>query len=72
MYYVVELSKRAIVADCRGTRCWDIVETLAQNKAMALQQNNPTMQFAVVPVSNEGNSALSTLCVVRGNPLKIA
>ena len=72
MFYVAELSKRAIVADCRGVRCWDVVEALAQNKALALQQNNPTMQFAVVPVSNTGNAALHTICVQHDNPLKIA
>jgi len=71
MFYVAELSTRSIVADNTGTRRWDICEQRAKDHAMALQQNNDGMQFAVVPVGNPGNSALHTLCVGHRNPLKI-
>ena len=71
MFYVAELSKCAIVADSRGCRVWYVNEEQAKHKAMALQLNNDNMQFAVVPVANTGNAALSTVCVSHTHPLHI-
>ena len=71
MFYVAELSTRSIVGDSRGARVWDICEQRAKDRAIALQQNNDTLQFAVVHMADPGNSAFKTLCVEHRNPLKI-
>jgi hypothetical protein len=72
MYYVVELSLRAIVCYPAGDRMIFVSEDSAKNRAAFLQEHSADKQFGVVPISNLGNESLKRVCLDRKRPYLLA